>query len=70
MTTIQVSQADIAAVFELWQRKWREGPSDFLTAEEVAAMSTGDLGERSAIAFMGYLREVRGESPVKVETAA
>ena len=70
MTVLKLTEAEMSAVFELWERKWREGPSKFLTPAEVSAMSTAEFGECSTIAFVGYLREVRNEAPVAAEPAA
>lgn len=67
MTTIQVSQADIAAVFELWEREARVNPQNMTPLETAKAMSTVAFGEASAVAFIEYLHKVRGEDPVKAE---
>lgn len=67
MTTIQVSQADIAAVFELWEREARCDPQKMMPMEEAKAMGTAEFGEASAVAFINYLHKVRGEQPVEKE---
>ena len=65
MSTIQVSQADIAAVFELWERDTRCNPEEMMTRETASTMSTVAFGETSAVAFIEYLHKVRGEELVK-----
>ena len=43
--------------FDIWETRYRESPSDFLTADEVARMEVATVAERSAIYFLALLRE-------------
>ena len=54
---MEITEAQAAAAFALWERGVRADRSAFLSAEEVARLSVSDLAAGSAIYFMALLRE-------------
>lgn len=53
---ITTSRAAIAAAFERWEIAYRTDPAEFMTEEEVRAMATAPLADRSAVYFIALLR--------------
>lgn len=48
----------VVAVFALWETRYREHTTDFLSTEEVAALEIADVSESRAIYFLAVLREI------------
>lgn len=53
-----ISIETLTAAFALWEREYRANPSEFLSAEEAAAVDVPTTAERNAIHFNALLRKV------------
>lgn len=51
------------AAFAAWETNFRDKPTDFLTAEEVAAMAVANTAQSSAIYFLALLRATAQVQP-------
>lgn len=59
---MELTEAQAAAAFALWEERCRAEPSDFLTADEVARSKVADLSTQRAIYFLALVREVTGNA--------
>lgn len=58
LTKVTVTIEALTKAFELWEKKYRSEPANFLTAEERTEMAVATVAEERAIYFACLLRDV------------
>ena len=66
---VQVSEAELAAAFTEWERRYREEPERFYSeGQKILRMTPESYGEAAAPYCLAILAELRGEKPFEKET--
>lgn len=55
---LHIKRTSITEAFEVWEKDFRDNPSNFYTAAESAAMEVATISEARAIHFIALLRKV------------